>query len=75
MFSDAGSGQTAVFATFAPVVKSIEFDDVACGAETRPGWAARTSLARTVKWKTSWSQSSLVPRARRRRNPYIDLAQ
>ena len=31
--------QTAVFETFAPVEKSIEFVDAACGAETRPGWA------------------------------------
>ena len=56
LFSDAGSGQTEIFATFAPVVKSIEFVDIASGAETRLGWAACTSLARTVKWKTSWRQ-------------------
>ena len=37
LVSDAGSGQTEIFATFAPVVKSIEFVDVASGAETRPG--------------------------------------
>ena len=32
-------GLHAVFETFAPVEKSIEFVDVACGAETQPGWA------------------------------------
>jgi len=88
LFDDTWSGLIAVIETFASVNKSVQFVDVAYGLvdkahdddddmEQKPDQAglAYTNLARTVERKTSLMQSSLMPFARRRRNPYIVLAQ
>ena len=71
------SGLIAVIETFASVKKFDQFVDVTCGAEARPSWTCIYQLGqdRRTEDLVECNRNSCMPCARRRRKPYIVLAQ